>query len=152
MPNFGQLYAWATGSGVALNSLINVANQLYDYNYRVSGGAKHAVGISSPIVDLYPVRTMLAAGYERGDGRIDHEWNMTISAVAYDFVIDTYLSSGTLLKRAMTIYTRRHENGINQWARYNAYLIQPSRQRGDIEYLRGGVVRVRFPLTRLVAL
>lgn len=152
MANFGQQYAWQSGLNQPLGSLINIANQLYGYNYRATNGARHNVGISSPIVDLQPVRTMLAAGYERGDGRVDHEWNMTISVVAFDFIMDTYLSSGTLVKAAMTIYTRRHETGLNQYARYNAYLIKPSRVRGDIEYLRGNMVRARFPFTGLVAL
>lgn len=143
-------YAWAAGHGVALASLNAVATELRAHNYRAVGGLRYAVEPTSQPVDLFPVRTLLGSGVERGDGRVDHEWQMTLTTYALEYVLDTYLSSGAVVSAAMTINTRRHD--LNAYGRYNCYLTLPSRSRRDIEYVRQNVVRVTWRFTRLVAL
>ena len=143
-------YGWAAGHGVALASLNSVVNELGARNRRAAGGTLYNVAVRSQPVDAFPVRTMLAAGYERGDGRIDHEWQMLLGKLAVDYVMDTYLSSGAVVKAAMTINTRRHD--LDTYARYSCYLTLPSPRRGDIEYVRQGVIRVTWRFTNLTAL
>jgi hypothetical protein len=55
-----------------------------------------------------------------------------------------------VVNAAMTIYTRRHE--LDSFVRYNANLILPSVENGDLEYLRENAFRVRLRFTDLVAL
>lgn len=144
------LHAWAPGHGVALASLINVSNQLFQHNYRAPGSARRNIVITAPPVDAFPVRNIQGDGTERGDGMITHEWFITLSGYAFEYVIDTYLGGGATVSTAMTIYTRDYQQ--NTFKRYNAYLVLPSARRGDIEYMRQNMMRVRFPFNRLVAL
>lgn len=143
-------HAWAAGHDVALASLINVSNQLFQYNYRAMGGARRNIIITAPPVDAFPVRNILASGAERGDGMIRHEWFITLSTYAFEYIIDTYFSGGSSVSTAMTIYTRDYQQ--NTFKRYNAYMVLPSAIRGDIEYLRQNMMRIRIPFNRLVAL
>lgn len=142
-------YAWAAGHGVALNALKNIENELLTYNRQTAGGAIFPVGIRSQPVDMFPVRTRLMNGTERGDGLVDHVLEMTIADMAVDYVLDTYLSSGTAVSAAMTFYLRRHE--LRTFARFNGYLVLPQ-PRQDMQYIRQGVMRVAWRLTNLVAL
>jgi hypothetical protein len=142
-------YAWAAGHGVALASLTNVETDIGNFNYRVAGAAFTRVAIQSQPVDAFPVRTMLDAGYERGDGRIDHAWVMVLALFGVKRVLDAYLSSGTVVSAAMTISTRTHE--LDAYKRYNCYLTLPKPGQ-DIEHIRGGVYRVTWRFTGLTAL
>lgn len=143
-------YRWAAGNNVALANLKNIENELRPRNYRTVGDAPKNVGIRSQPVDAFPVRTRLMNGQERGDGRIDHALDMVLMTYAVRYVLDTYLSSGTVVSAPMTLYTRRHE--LDSYARYNANLTLPSVENGDLEYLRQGVFRVRWRFTNLEAL
>lgn len=149
MANFNQLYAWAAGHGVALASLNNIANEVGARNRRETGGKLYPVGISSPVLELFPVRRRVRAGYERGDGLVDTYLDMTLARYGYKYVLDTYLSSGAVVRAAMTVYIRRHE--LDSYVRYNCYLTKPASEQ-DITYLRQGVFRVRFRLLDLEAL
>lgn len=142
-------YAWGAGHGLALAALKNIENELLTYNRQTAGGAIFPVGISSQPVDLFPVRTPLMAGYERGDGLVDHVLSLKLGKLAVKFVLDTYLSSGAAVSAAMTLYTRRHE--LDTYARYNCYLNLPKPGQ-DIEYVRQGVFRVTLRFSNLVAL
>jgi hypothetical protein len=73
-----------------------------------------------------------------------------LGQLGYEYILDTYLSSGAVTYAAMTINTRRHEFG--SYTRYNCYLTLPSRRRGDVEYLRQNVLRVTWRFTDLVSL
>jgi hypothetical protein len=141
-------YRWAAGHNIALVSLHSVENDLRPHNYREAGWARHSIGISSPVLEQYPVRFVKGSGREGGGGTINHEWLMTITTYALDYILDTYLPSG--IDAAMTIYTRLHMQ--NTYGRYNAYLVYPSRSQGDIEYLRGNIVRFRPRWHKLTAL
>lgn len=143
-------YAWSAGHGVALISLNNIENQLRPYNYRAIGGPTRAIGIRSQPIDAFPVRTLLASGYERGDGWVNQSLEMVLTTYAYKRALDLYLSGGAVVSAPMTFYLRRHE--LNDYARYNGYLNLPSQARGDIEYLRQNLLRVIWPLTRLIAI
>ncbi len=144
------LHAWAAGSGVALGSLINVSNLLYQYNYATLNGARKDVIITAPPVDPFPVRTIVGDGSERGDGMINLDWIITLSGFAFEYIVDTYFGGGANTSVAMTIYTRDYYQ--NTFKRYNANMTLPSQQRGDIEYLRGNRMRIRVPMRNLVAL
>lgn len=136
-------YAWAAGWGVALASLANVETDLHPYTQLLNLAPK-----SQP-VDPYPVRTILASGRERGDGRIDHAWEMTLPTDALEYVIETKFALTSVASVKVTINTRRHE--MDDYARYNAWLSLP--QSGvDMVYLRRGVLRVTFRFTALLAL
>lgn len=148
MPNFEQWYAWAAGHDVAQNALQNIANQLYPHNRRGAASAPRAVGIKSPILDIYPTRRRVRAGYFRGDGQIDQRLEMLLTVRAVDFVFDTYLSGRTVAAAPMTLYTRRHE--LDSYARYNCYLNDPS--PSDLVYLRQNLIRVTWTFTDLEAL
>ncbi len=150
MANFGQLYAWGSGHGLALASLSNIANEVGARNRRTAGGKLFPVGIQSPLLDLFPVRRMLRSGKERGDGMVDTSLTMTLALGGYKYILDTYLSSGTVVSAAMTFYLRRHE--LDTYARYNGYLTLPSPVRGDSSYLRQNTFAVVFPVTDLEAL
>jgi hypothetical protein len=142
-------YAWAAGHGVALASLTNVETDIGNFNYRVAGAAFTRVAIQSQPVDAFPVRTVLDAGYERGDGRIDHAWVMTLAKYGIKRILDEFLSSGTVVSASVTINTRRHE--LDDYKRWNAYLILPKPGQ-DIEYIRADVFRVTLRFQNLVAL
>jgi hypothetical protein len=141
MANFGQQHAWAAGHGVALASLSNIANEVGARNRRTAGGKLFPVGIKSPLLDMYPVRRRVRAGYERGDGMVDTELNMTLALFGIKYILDTYLLSGAVVSAAMTFYLRRHE--LNTYVRGNGYLVLP-KPGEDITYLRQGVYDVRF--------
>lgn len=143
-------YAIASGSNVALASLNNVANQIGQQNRLVVGGKLYPVGISSPVLDSFPVRVDLASGRQRGDGFVGHEWILTLATYGVRYLLFTYLTNMTVVSNAVTIYTRRHIDG--DYGRYNAYLILPSRLAGDITYVRNGVFRVRMRFNKLEAL
>lgn len=143
-------YRWAAGLAVALGSLKNVATELYPYNYQDVTTDRALVGVISPPLDAYPVRYVKGSGREGGGGILNTEWNLTITARAYKYVLDTYLSSGSAIDAAMTIYTRLH--AIDSYARYSAYMVLPSAAEGDLEYVRQNVLRVRFRFRNLVAL
>jgi hypothetical protein len=145
-----QDYRWAAGSGVALASLSNFENDVKPNNRKVAGGKLYPVIIESQPVNAFPVRTLALSGKERGDGIITHIWNVALAELGYQYILDTYLSSGAAVNAAMTIYTRRHDIGDS--ARYNANLTLPDPERGEVERLRTGVYRVVLRFTNLVAL
>lgn len=136
-------YKWAAGFGVALGSMPFVEDDLYPY---LRG---RRVAPRSQPVDPYPVRTMVQAGYELGDGRIDHAWEMTLLTDAIEYIIETKFSLTATTYAACTINTRRHER--DNYTRYNAYIILPKPGQ-DIVYVRQGVFRVTFRFTGLAAL
>lgn len=142
-------YAWAAGHNVALNSLRNVENDVNPYNRRTTNDAYRRVAIASQPVDMFPVRSMLLSQRERGDGMVTHEWVMTLGTLGIKYILDTYLSSGTVVSAPMTIYTRRHE--LAAFARFNCNLTLP-KPKEDIEYLRHNVFRVTWRFTGLEAL
>ena len=145
-----QDYRWAAGSGVALASLDNFENDVRPNNRRVSGGKLYPVAVKSPPVDPFPVRTKPLSSKERGAGTVNQEWNVVLAKFGVKHILDTYLSSGTVVNAAMTIYTRRHE--LDSFVRYNANLILPSVENGDLVYLGDNAFRVRLRFTNLVAL
>jgi hypothetical protein len=136
-------YRIAVGSSVALASLPNIEDVLWPYTAPL-----HIAPRSQP-VNLYPIRTTLGSGRERGDGMVFHAWEFTAlrqSAVGY--LLHTLLfSSG--ISTAVTIYTRLHSTGA--YARYNAYANLPVPGQ-DLEYIRQGVMRVTLRFSDLVAL
>ena len=136
-------YRWAASHNVALGSLSFVENDLKPY-MRLRIGAPR----SQP-VDPFPVRTMVQAGYELGDGRIDHTWDMVISTTALEFIIEVKFSLTSVVSTPATIYTRRHDR--NDFARYNAYVTLPKPGQ-DVVYVRQNVVRVSLRFTGLIAL
>lgn len=140
-------YALASGWDVPLANLNNIETHIGQQNRKVSGGKLYPVGISSPVVDLFPVRGELLSGRERGDGFVSHEWNLTLCTYGVKYLLQTYL---TTVSTAVTIYTRRHELG--SYARYNAYLVLPSRRADDITYVRQHVFSVRLRFSKLEAL
>jgi hypothetical protein len=136
-------YRIAVGSSVALASLSNIEDVLYPYT------APLRIAPRSQPVNLYPVRTTLGSGRERGDGMIAHVWEFTaLRQSAVQYLLHTLLfSSG--VSTAVTIYTRLHSTGT--YARYNAYAILPVPGQ-DLEYIRQGVYRVNLRFNDLVAL
>jgi len=143
-------YRIAAGHGVALASLNNIETHIGQQNRITPTGKLFPVGITSPVLDLYPVRVDLTSGRQRGDGFITHEWNLQLVTYGARYLLNTYLTNMTVVSSAVTIYTRRHING--DYARYNAYLVLPSRQSGDIAYLGQGKFNVRLRFNKLEAL
>jgi hypothetical protein len=142
-------YAWSAGHNVALANLTNIETDIGRFNFRMTGGAFTRVAIQTQPVDVFPVRTVLDSGYERGDGVINHALVMTLAKYGVKRVLDAYLSSGTVVSAAMTLYTRRHE--LDTYARYNCYLILPKPGQ-DIQYVRENVFTVTWRFMNLVAL
>lgn len=148
-------YRIALNHDVALASLANIQTTLYPYNYRVSGGLKKPVGIWSPVLDPYPVRTQAGDSWETGDGFVNTYWLLTLALFGVKALMDTYFTSGTVVSANATIYTRRHLH--NDYVRYNAIIHLPSSGAGDITPLRsaegvGDAFKVRLRMTDLVAL
>jgi len=56
----------------------------------------------------------------------------------------------TVVSTAVSIYTRRHVDG--DYARYNAYMVLPSRKAQDLTYLGQGWLNVRIRFNKLEAL
>lgn len=140
-------YAIALTWNVALASLNNVENQLYGHNHSLIDSVPHNVVISSPPLDLYPVRERTLDKAEREGGTVDHEWNMALYTPALSFWVSTYLASSPA---QVTIYTR-DEYGV--YARYNCWMFRPSRALGDIVITPGqrGFCRLRQRFGDLVA-
>ena len=145
-----QDYRWAAGSSVALAALVNFEDDVKPNNRKVAGGKLYQVVVQSQPVNAFPVRTLMLSGRELGDGIITHIWNVALAELGWQYVLDTYLSSGAVVNAAMTIYTRRADLG--DFARYNANLTLPDPARGEVERLRTGVYRVQLRFTNLVAL
>lgn len=135
-------YRWGAGLGLALGSLKNVFSELYPYNVQYTGQYPARFGVVSPLFNPFPVRFKTGSGRENGGGIKRHEWNMVITTYAFDFVADTYFSGGTVVSVPMTIYTRYHQH--NSYFRANAYMVYPSSDEGDLEYINQNVMRVRF--------
>ena len=140
-------YAIAAGWGVALAALNNIETHIGQQNRKDIGGRLYPLSISSLILDLFPVRTVLQSGRERGDGFINHEWNLRLVTYGARYLLFTYLTNMTVVSKQVTIYTRRHING--DYARYNAYLVLPSRVAGDITALGANTYNVRLRFTKL---
>ncbi len=137
-------YSIATGSNVALVSLTNVEDLIWNYT------RPRRITVRTQPVNAFPVRTVLGSGRVRGDGAINHAWEFTaIPKAAVDYLMTYLWTAGTVVSTAVTIYTRRHE--LDDYARYNAYAILPVVGQ-DIEYLRGGVLRMVISFSDLVAL
>lgn len=144
------LYALAAGHGVALAALNNMQTHIGQQNRKQVDGKLFPVSISSPILDMFPVRTPLLSGRERGDGFVSHEWNLRLCTYGARYLLFTYLSNMTVVSNAITIYTRRHVAG--DYIRANAYLVLPSREAGDITYLGQGWFNIRLRFNKLEAL
>jgi len=143
-------YAYAIGSSIALASLNNFENHYHSVNRKLVDGKLYPVVIASPILDFYPIRRLSQAGIESGDGRVDHEWNVVLCTYGVKTLYDEWWSSGSVVSTAVTLNTRRFERG--DYVRVNAYAVQPSRNAGDIEYLRHNLFRVRIRFHSLVVL
>lgn len=143
MAQLGYDYRIAVGSSVALGSLVNVEDLLFPYTKPLR------IAPRSQPVNLYPVRTQLGSGRERGDGTVPHAWEWTgIKQAAVQYLLHTYLFASSV-STAVTIYTRLHSTGA--YARYNAYAVLPVPGQG-IEYIRQGVYRMTLRFNDLVAL
>ena len=137
-------YSIATGSNVALVSLTNVEDLIWNYTR-----PRRIVPRSQP-VNAFPVRTTTGSGRERGDGAIDHSWEFTaIPVAAVDYLMSFLWAGGTVVSTAVTINTPRHE--LDEYFRANAYAILPVPGQ-DLEYLRAGVLRMVIRFNDLVAL
>jgi hypothetical protein len=110
-------YRIAMGFNVPLGSMTNVETLLSPYQ------GLYPSAPTSPQLNRYPVRDMTGAGYERGDGRLDHPWNWRVWLRAtMDYVVTNWFTvSGVIVvSRPMTIYTPLHDrNGV--YVRCNAY-------------------------------
>jgi len=144
MGALGYSYAIALGSGVALASLIDAEDLLWNYTR-----PRRIVPRSQP-PNLYPVRTTLGSGRVRGDGAIDHSWEFTaIPVAAVDYLMSFLWAGGTVVSTAVTINTPRHE--LDEYFRANAYAILPV-PGTDMEYIKQGVMRLTIRFSELVAL
>lgn len=136
-------YRWAINHNVALGSLVNVEEDLFPYTK-----PKRIAPKTLP-VNEFPVRDRVQAGYELGDGFIDHDWTMVLPETAVEYVVETKFVLTTVTYKAVTIYTRRHHR--RDYARYNAYITLPVPGR-DLEPLPNGLFRVVWRFTDLRAL
>lgn len=142
-------YAFAATWNVALASLNNVENHLGSVNLSPEG-ARRSVRVKSDPVDLFPIRTRLESGRERGDGQVDHAWELWMYTTAYTYLVNTYFSGGSVVSTKWTIYTRRHDMGT--YARYNCYVVLPSIvARPDLTYRGRDYMRVIVRFNDLVA-
>lgn len=142
------LYAFALGSDVALASLNNFENTISPHNTDAFG-SRHPVVISSPPLDLFPVRINTLDAQEYGDGIVSHEWNLALYVGGYQYWLTTYFASAASIAVAMTIYDR---NQFGVYGRYNAYAIQPSQSAGDISRIPGrrGFYQIRQRFNDLI--
>lgn len=136
-------YRIAVGSSVALASLSNIEDVLWPYTKPLRLPPR------SNVVNLYPVRTIMGSGRERGDGTVFHAWEFdALPVAAVNYLLYTLLFSSAI-STAVTIYTRRYE--ANTYARYNAYAVLPLPGQ-DMERLRNNKVRLTLRFNDLVAL
>ena len=140
-------YMWSPAHDVALGSLVHVGTQLLPYNRRMTGSARHYVGIKSPPPSSYPVRDVALSGKPRGDGFVNTSWTMVLGALAVKFVEDYLFSGGAVVSAEVTIYTRRHQQG--DYVRKNAYIEIPDEANGTLSYLQQNVFRVEYRLHNL---
>ena len=136
-------YSIAVGSNVALASLSNIEDVLWPYTKPLRLPPR------SNVVNLYPVRTIMGSGRERGDGTVFHAWEFdALPVAAVNYLLYSLLFSSAI-STAVTIYTKRHETG--SYARYNAYAVLPVPGQ-DLEHLRAGKCRLTLRFNDLVAL
>lgn len=136
-------YRWAPGHGVALANLAHVDDDLYPYT------RPRRTGVVGTPVDPFPVETRLGSGRVRGDGQVDVTWTLVLPNTALSYIY-TRFGLTTAKSAAATIYTRHHDLGT--FGRYNCYIVRPGPTSGRLEYLRAGILRVRFLFTDLEAL
>lgn len=142
-------YAFAPTWNVALGSLNNVENHFGARNTDVNG-IKRVVGIRSPLLDPFPIRTRLANGSERGDGKVDTYWLLMLRKAGVKYLLDTYFASETIVKQKWTIYTRVRQRNV--YVRYNCWAILPSIvERNDLVDERDDLYQVTVRLLDLVA-
>lgn len=144
MPAARTQYAWANGHGVALAALKQVETDLWPYTHPVLLAPK-----ARPL-NLYPVRSALASGGERGDGFIRYAWGFDAMPIAaFDYILDTYYNGGTGVQHSLTLNVRRHER--LSYARCNAYAFLPN-EGDDYTYDRRLVrdLRLRFTVLTLL--
>lgn len=134
-------YAWAVGWNVPLNALTNVEDYLYPYT------APRLIAPISQPPDLFPVRIRLGSGRERGDGIPQHDWTFpALPTSGVEQIINDIFSGGTVVSRALTINTPRHD--LNTYARCNVYAALP-KSRDDMEHIRPGLMRLTIRFTYL---
>ena len=143
-------YAWMSGHGIALVNLRNVESDIGAFNRRTTGDGFKRVNIQAQPVDDFPVRRTLDDGNERGDGVVNHQWQMILTTLGYKYVLDTYLSSGAVVSVPMTINTRAHRLGI--YKRYSCNLTLLSRAKGTERLIRQNVWELTFEFTNLIVL
>jgi hypothetical protein len=139
-------YRIASGHNVALGSLTNVENI----------GQLWLAGVRPPPVTVpvntYPTRYIALSGIEYGDGLIKHEWRFSIiPSTGLDYLQDTYLGAVTVVSAAVTIYTRLQDQGVNVYARYNAYLARPIPGQ-DYQYRQRKIINLALRFNGLVAI
>lgn len=144
-------YAFGLGANLALASLMNLENTLNGFNQRYPGDSFKPIVISSPPLELYPVRDTTLDNYERGDGSVDHYWDITMCSLALKYWINTTFSNQTVITVPMTIYTLRSE--FNEYDRYNALAIMPNfdSNQGDITRLGYNTYKIRQRFNNLQA-
>ena len=147
-------YAFYPAFNTALVSLHNVENHLGARNRRTSNSPLEPVVITSPILDPFPVRQVAGDGTPTGDGFIEHQWDVVLAALGWQFLRNTYFSSGAVVSANWTIYTLTDDTVT--YARYNAIAELPSRAAGTLAPLNRaqgeGVFRVRILFHDLIAI
>lgn len=144
-------YRLGVGHDVALAAMESFEYAVGSRNRKVDGGKVYPVAVASDLLDLFPVRGFVYSGKERGDGMINHAWRFVVAVLGYKYILDTYLSGGTVVSAPVTLYTKRHEVSRTEFQRFNAYVSLPKPGQ-DITYARGGLLRVTLRFTNLVAL
>lgn len=135
-------YRFALGWNVALGSLSNIETTLGQYN-RDANSILYPIGIRSQPVDFYPVVTQLESGRVRGDGKVAHEWQLSMFVPAVTYLVGLWSAKSA----KWTIYTRLHELGT--YARYNCWAVRPSGT--DLVYQRQQYMTLTLRFTDLLA-
>lgn len=142
-------YMFAPTWNVPLGSLNNVENHFGAQNADLHG-IKRVVGIRSPLLDPFPIRTLLEDGSERGDGKVDTFWVLMLRKAGVKYLLDTYFASETIVKQKWTIYTPIRQRNV--YARYNCWAILPAViARDDLIDERDDLFQVTLRLLDLVA-
>lgn len=138
-------YRFAAGWNVALGSLSNIEDTLGSRN-RSADGVLFPIVIRSQPVRPYSVANTLESGRVRGDGKINHLWQLWMFDTASSYLMSLFTAASV----QWTIYTRQHELGT--YARFNCWAIRPGTvEESDLVYIQDNYLAITLRFSDLVA-
>lgn len=137
-----QGYSLASGWNAADGSLTLISELLRAYTVPYMGTT---IEPKSGLVDTFPIRSQTLDGASRGDGMISNTLSFAaIPVQAYQYLLATYFSSGTVVSVKMTAVLAQY--GVSAvWQKWNCWmnLPQPFQQYTyDSQYMIGLTIQL----------